>query len=400
MSLTQIKISQVPNVIEHIPADHAIMFRGPHGIGKSSLVRQCNRKLIEATGRMRPLVDRRLSQMQGGDIMGLPDISNRSTRWNHPDWYKMACDQACDLLLDELNRAEVDVMNSFFQIALDRELNGLKLHPETRVYTGINLSSQYNVNQVDPALLDRFWVGDLTTSVSEWSTWARAEGLHPDYISWLEQNELHFMVVGDYNVNDVLPSPRSHERAAKTIHRLLDAEHLDAVLLRQLTSGYIGAEASISLVTHLQAEFRFDGMDVLNSYRELKARGKFKMDRIDVQSSCIEKAIDALVQHKALGQLADNARVTKKPADAKIQGANLEAMLTDVNPELRPTVFQKIAKLGDDKLDLIRSMHTYVMRPILKGLNVPAGEDGVGIYPNMAGLDHMIEQASKPVAAE
>jgi MoxR-like ATPase len=75
-------------------------------------------------------------------------------------------------MLDELNRSLPGVQQSFFQLVLDRELgndkdgNPYKFHPETRIFAAVNHGSEYDVNEMDPALLRRFWTVDLQPSQS------------------------------------------------------------------------------------------------------------------------------------------------------------------------------------------------------------------------------------------
>src|SRR5437867_2646181 len=85
-----------------------------------------------------------------------PSTDWNVTRFNPPEWYMQACERPMVLFLDELNRATNEVMQAAFQIVLDRQLNGWKLHPLTRVYAAINMGANYTVNEMDPALLDRF----------------------------------------------------------------------------------------------------------------------------------------------------------------------------------------------------------------------------------------------------
>ena len=149
-------------VVPRLPANSSVLIRGDHGIGKSQIVRQIAR-LVAAAEQIEnfEVIDRRLSQMTEGDMVGLPSTDGEVTRFNPPEWYKRACLKPCALFLDEFNRGTNEVMQAGFQIVLDRELNGNKLHPQTRVFAAINTGAAYTVNEMDPALLDRFWTIDL-----------------------------------------------------------------------------------------------------------------------------------------------------------------------------------------------------------------------------------------------
>ena len=116
------EIKQLLTVLPILPASISVLLRGPHGIGKSALPRHVGRVLGL------PVVDRRLSQMSEGDLVGLPELVNGVTRFAPPDWYKKACMEPTIVFLDELNRATPEVMQAAFQIVLDRELNGHRLN--------------------------------------------------------------------------------------------------------------------------------------------------------------------------------------------------------------------------------------------------------------------------------
>ena len=145
-----------------LPSHIAILMRGPTGVGKSHLARQ----IADAHGL--PFIDVRGSTMSEGDVGGYPDIEGMKESgvmtFCMPAWFIRACNEPVVLMLDELNRSLPGVQQSFFQLVLDRELgndkNGVpyRLHPETRVIAAVNHGSEYDVNEMDPALLRRFWV--------------------------------------------------------------------------------------------------------------------------------------------------------------------------------------------------------------------------------------------------
>src|SRR6266567_850685 len=139
--MTTMSVRTFLKVGRSLPANISVLLRAPHGVGKSQVVRQLGRSIaddLQKAGSVKDAelvehIDRRLSQMSEGDVIGLPSTDGNVTRFNPPDWFKRACDKPCILFLDELNRATPEVMQAAFQIVLDRELNGWKLHPLTRV---------------------------------------------------------------------------------------------------------------------------------------------------------------------------------------------------------------------------------------------------------------------------
>ena len=167
----------------------AVLLRGPHGIGKSAVPAG-----VSKTSGKR-LLDVRLSLFTEGDLVGVPDHerikSTGVTSFAPPDWLHAACNEPVVLFLDEINRATPGVQNSAFQLVLDREVKGWRLHPETRVFAAINDSPEYNVNEMDPALLDRFVVYDLVPTHKDWLVWATAEGLDDLVVDFIRQHPEH-----------------------------------------------------------------------------------------------------------------------------------------------------------------------------------------------------------------
>lgn len=413
---TPMKISTLLRVLPDLPVTTSVLLRGDRGIGKSSIVRDVNKILSEREGKERPFVDRRLSTMQGGDLMGLPSIEGRTTRWNPPDWFKLCCERACDLHLDEFNRAELELLQASFQIVLDRQLNGFELHPGTRVYASINVGAVYNVQPIDPALLSRFWVADVVLTKEEWVAWARENGVHPEVIDWIDCNEGFLLPVNNKDPKEKGPDPRSIERMSRAIDRLLSAEALAGEIDRQqimtIASGFVGTEATASFLTHLSAECRWTGLDVLQRWSDIRSRTK--LHRIDVMRNLLEKVTVELEAHETMGKLLVPTEATGEALRARIEahprfsvgpekmGPNVEQFLWDCQSELRPLFFQMLARYGLHRLPMIKSVHPFFVKPIVTGtFGVPVGPEGRGILPR-AGTIGVVEHAeqSEQTAAE
>jgi hypothetical protein len=244
-------IKTFTNIASSLPADVSILVRGPHGIGKSHIFRQ----VADSYGM--ELIDRRLSQMTEGDIIGLPQLADGVTRFCPVDWLLRACHEPVALLLDEINRATPEVMQCAFQLVLDRELNGHKLHPETRVFCAINASADYQVNEVDPALLDRFWVIDLEPDTQDWINWAKKNDIDELIIDFIRQNPAHLRHEGQAEPGKVYPTPRSYERLDHSLkfsdsNPVNFAGSLPPEGFYGTCLGFIGIEAAISLRDFVQ----------------------------------------------------------------------------------------------------------------------------------------------------
>lgn len=233
--------------VDHIAAaKYPVMLRGRHGIGKSELVYQY------AARRGLPIVEKRASQLSEGDLMGLPVVDGDSTRWNPPDWYKRACNEPVVLFMDEIDRATTEVRQGFFQLADSRTLNGHRLHEDTLLFAAVNggmHAANYQVNDMDPAELDRWTVFDVEPSVEDWLAYAQ-DRVNPVIVDFIRHNRAHLEHTKDIEPGKVYPSRRSWERLSRTVDgaRLLEGDfkgNLSTVY--NLACGFIGFEAAVSL---------------------------------------------------------------------------------------------------------------------------------------------------------
>jgi len=217
-----------------------VMLRGRHGVGKSQVVYQ----IAEEMGL--PIIERRASQMTEGDLVGLPSVDADRTTFNPPDWFKVACEKPVVLFLDEVDRAVLEVRQGIFELTDSRKLNGNHLHPETVVFAAVNggeHGEQYQVNEMDPAELDRYSVWDIEPTVEDWLTWGKS---NVDSLIWdfINQNHNHLEHNGDYEPNKVYPSRRSWDRLNSVLVKSDNLTH--GPVMFHLATSFVGFEAAVS----------------------------------------------------------------------------------------------------------------------------------------------------------
>lgn len=228
-----------------------VMIRGRHGIGKSELVYQYAKRVNL------PVVERRASQMTEGDLVGLPVVNGDSTSWNPPDWYKQACNEPVVLFMDEIDRATTEVRQGFFQLADSRALNGHKLHPDTILFAAVNggiHGASYQVNDMDPAELDRWTVFDVEPSVEDWLHYAN-DRVNPIIVDFIRHNRAHLEYTKDFEPGKVYASRRSWERLSNTLNggKLLEGEYKPTLnTVFNIACGFVGFEAAVALRDHAE----------------------------------------------------------------------------------------------------------------------------------------------------
>jgi len=233
-------------VLPHVTdANHPVLLRGRHGIGKSSIVYQFA-DTVEL-----PVVERRASQMTEGDLLGLPKTDGDVTSFCPPDWFARACNEPVVLFLDEVDRATLEVRQGIFELCDSRKLAGYHLHPETLIFAAVNGgthagAASYQVGEMDPAELDRYTTFDVEPSVDDWLTWAndRLDALVVDFI---RNNVAHLEHNEDPEPNKVYPSRRSWQRFSDTVATagLVVAGETNPTVY-SLASAYVGFEAAVA----------------------------------------------------------------------------------------------------------------------------------------------------------
>lgn len=235
----QINASQLYFILEHTPAAQNIMLVGKHGIGKSRILEE----YFAARGEK--VVTLFLGQMSDpGDLIGLPHLNEKSgkTEFMLPYWFPTD-GKPVVLFLDELNRARPEVLQTVMDLTLNRKLAGKSLPQGSRIISAVNGGSEYQLTELDPALVSRFNIYEFAPSVEDWLKWAGDNGIDSRIISFIASNPDYLDSDTSVDSEDGLarsPDRRSWERTSKII---ADFEVLGPDLLA-LVSGIIGMQAA------------------------------------------------------------------------------------------------------------------------------------------------------------
>ena len=250
-----------------------VLLRGRHGVGKSQVVYQL------AANMGLPVVERRASQMTEGDLVGLPSIDGNRTTFNPPDWFKEACEEPVCLFLDEVDRATLEVRQGIFELTDSRKLNGHHLHQDTVVFAAINggeHGEQYQVNEMDPAELDRWSVWDIEPTVEDWLACGKE---NVDSLVWdfVNQNRSHLEHKGAIEPNKRYPSRRSWKR----LNDVLDAAGLleePSPDMFNLSQSFVGFEAAVALNDFAKNYDRVVTVDQLLNGERVEALAAFSLN--------------------------------------------------------------------------------------------------------------------------
>jgi len=143
--------------------------------------------------------------------------------------------------LDELNRAPLDVRQSAMQLVLERQIHEHHLPTvngqRTLIVAAVNPADDYQVDELDPALLDRFLHAEIEADPKCWLSWARKNGVNSIVRDFIAEhpNRLHWTPAD----GGVGATPRSWTKLAKHV------DNFDSVpesVIFQIMKGKIGSE--------------------------------------------------------------------------------------------------------------------------------------------------------------
>ena len=276
-------LSVAPHVIK---IRKPILIRGRHGVGKSEVVYQIAQQLGL------PVVERRASQMTEGDLLGMPspemvEVNGEMASVFRPfAWFLQSCTEPVVLFLDEVDRATTEVRQGIFELTDSRKLAGWTLHEDTIVIAAVNggeHGDQYQVNEMDPAELDRWTVFDVEPSVEDWLDWG-ADNIEAPIWDFINQNRGHLEHKDDFEPNKVYPSRRSWKRLNDC---LAEAGLLEAnPALYSLATAFVGFEAAVAFQDFLK------NYDRQVTVEDILDRGQIdKTSQFDLNEHCalIEK---------------------------------------------------------------------------------------------------------------
>lgn len=244
---------------------------GVPGIGKSAVVKQ----IAEERGIM--FIDLRLSQHEASDIKGIPfpDPEESVCRWLPPEFIPFETthkynDTKGILFLDELNRAAPDVLQTIFQLVLDRQVGNLKLRDDWHIVCAGNLGDEdeCDVQDFDPALNNRFIHFRMDPDLKSWTRWASKNGIHDDIVAFINAKPAYLYRKGkDKMDNTQLVTPRSWEKFSDIIRA--HEETIDIKKITNMLATEIIGDASVHFMKYLEEKTLVEPKDILNNYEKV-----------------------------------------------------------------------------------------------------------------------------------
>lgn len=296
----KLNIRDLEETLEVTPADQNIMLVGKHGIGKSEILTNY------FSERGMKVIALFLGQMSDpGDIIGLPSkvdardaegnviVGIQKTDFLAPYWFPTD-GKPIVLFLDELNRARPEILQTVMDLTLNRTLAGKKLPEGSRVISAVNDGDEYQLTDLDPALVSRFNIYEFNPSTEEWLNWATKAGLDERVINFIQDNPTWLDGDPSVKAQTYAGLEKSADRRAwkKVSDIMLNISTITDVHKR-IIAGVVGAAAAAAFVRSASQKKVITGKDLLLDYEKtMRKISKYKLHEYAVLNESVFRFLD------------------------------------------------------------------------------------------------------------
>ncbi|ETR73196.1 MAG: alkaline phosphatase D [Candidatus Magnetoglobus multicellularis str. Araruama] len=182
-----------------------------------------------------------------GDLIGLPhkNVETGHTEFMPPFWWPTE-NKPVVLFLDELNRARPELLQAIQDLTLNRTLAGRKLPEDSRIVSAVNAGDEYQITDLDPALVSRFNIYEFVPEIEDWIAWAHRAKLDERVITFIQKNSNYLDPPQRSETDDEhiekTPDRRAWVRVSDIVLNLKDItpQHIKAI------AGIVGVNAAMS----------------------------------------------------------------------------------------------------------------------------------------------------------
>ena len=236
-------------------SNQPVLLIGRHGVGKSELVAEAAR--VMGVGH----IVRDLSLMEPPDLAGLPVIENRTMNYAPPSF--LPKDGKGLLVFEELNRAQRYLQAPCLQLLTARKLNDYVLPQGWLPVAAINpADGGYHTDELDAALASRFLKVEVEPDVSEWLSWAKANGVDQRVCEYV--GGLKVFLAAENN-------PRAWTYASRVLQASEKVGANEETLLASL-EGILGAELALGFMQFAKGVERpLEAADIIERYQDRRS---------------------------------------------------------------------------------------------------------------------------------
>lgn len=298
-----INTKELIEILDCTPTEQNIMLVGRHGIGKSEILTEYYKN------KGMKVVALFLGQMSDpGDLIGLPfkdtqeGVDNYRTNFMPPYWFPTD-GQPIVLFLDELNRARPEILQTIMDLALNRKLAGRRLPHGSRIISAVNAGEEYQLTDLDPALVSRFNIYNFRPTVQEWLVWAERNKLDDRVTTfiqtesvWLDGNE------GQKEGVDTGLEKTPDRRAWKKVSDIMENVAEPGEVHKKLVAGVVGAPAAARFFASITGKNVLTGIEILSDFeKHKKALQTYKLHQLSIVN-------EGIFRHLEVGEIAEEQK--------------------------------------------------------------------------------------------
>ncbi len=356
----RIDAKELIEVLRLTPPEQNVMLVGKHGLGKSEIIRG----YYERERRM-TVVAFFLGQMSDpGDLIGLmhKDEATGRSLFLPPYWWPVD-GRPIVLFLDELNRARPEILQSVHELALNKTLAGKRLPEGSVVVSAVNEGNEYQLTDLDPALVSRFNLYEFAPTVEDWLLWAAAHGVDPRVATFIQQN--HAYLDGDEKVGDEdlltahaglvkTPDRRAWVRVANFVKPL---DRIDDLHIK-IIAGMVGTSAALMFKKSLARALPVTPEQVLLQLDKCKKRVK----DLSLQDLVLlnEQIVLWLNAGRCPAAKEDKARTGLLGYMKLLQGAQQREAVAHLASLLERPKFEKAMTFAAESIPVVELLSEYV----------------------------------------
>ena len=206
-----------------------------------------------------------------------------------------------------MNRARPEVLQTVMDLTLNRKLAGKSLPKGSRIISAVNSGGEYQLTDLDPALVSRFNIYTFEPSVEDWLNWAKGK-IDERIINFIFENpESLDSAENEIQTEDLqrFPDRRSWVRASRIIENVKELTELHKILI----SGILGDTVTASF-------FKFTEQNKIPSAKEILSDFENALEKIE----CLEKSFLTGINESIFKFLENQKNLT----DKKVICENLE----------------------------------------------------------------------------
>jgi len=270
----KIDVKELYEVFDVTPSVQNIMLVGRHGIGKSRIITD-----YFAKKKMRVVIFFLGQMSDPGDLIGLmyKDEKTGHSEFLPPYWWPTD-NKPLVLFLDELNRARPEILQSVMDLTLNKTLAGKKLPVGSIIVSAVNEGEEYQLTDLDPALVSRFNIYEFMPSVEDWLLWADRAGLDSRIVQFIQKNK-HFLDADNtsktYQDGFFLSLTKSPDRRAweRVSDMLKPVNEITEIHIKTI-AGIVGMQAAMALKKSLDEFMKVTVEQILLEFEKYKNKLK------------------------------------------------------------------------------------------------------------------------------